>query len=702
MRKVGLLDKKPMTATRKMLETAKNDIGTVKYAQFTYYPNRNYIEYASRYYFRAAPSALEGILEVDLFTRKELAEGKKEPRFRIFLDYKKEDFESWDTRNEKWSRAKIDVLDTGDKRYTYSYRGRNYATKTTWKLVNRHLKTGNMQDVEMAVLEFQLRVRKDELKSRHRLATDVIDAYMDTVPDKLPTDWMRFLNRHALENGHCILYDRESGTGYCTCCRLHVRVSAMVRHNMVGKCTCGSRITYKSWNKQKIIAYDTRVSIIQKCTCGQSFVYRQFKVRMKAEREKEYVPEITIFHEEYRMLFEISDTKRPLRSLGKYEWGIFRSTGVKRWCKQGTASGGYDYYGAARSTLYTSNLKKILKGTRLQYVPAAEIIKNAGKKLNVIAVLEDMVMSFPYEAFWKMGLKRFACGRAERGGTEALTRINTDARKPWQYLNIMKEDMQQAIRLDATDQQMRIIQRAAGMGVKLTDEQVLWLDENVGVSVLMQYFAIHTPHRIIRYMKENLMLQDDKNTGKERLHLWEDYLDTARQMHWELGDRAVFFPQDIQRAHDEAAVLFAVQKDKEEAAEMKGKDLKMHGYAKEIRKAFCYRDGEYMIKVPGCWLDFKNEGQAQHNCVTTYYEKMLKSECIILFIRRRKKPNRSFCTVEIRNSAGMFKIIQNRTAYNQDAPQDAKEFMEKAVKTAQEITDRMLNEETGARLQTAV
>lgn len=705
MRKAGLLDKKPLTATNKMLAAAKKDTGTVKYATFTYSASRRYTEYESRYYFRAEPSAVEGILEVCLFTRKDLAEGKKEPRFRIFLDHEKKDFESWDTVNEKWSRAKIDMLDTDDERYTYSYRGKNHATEMVKKLVNRCLGTGSMKDVETAILDFQCRVRDRELKNKHRLITDVIDGYMDTVPDKLPADWMRFINKKALE--HCIFFERKSGTGYCTCCRLHVRVPDTVCHNMSGKCTCGSRITYKSWKKQNHVTYRTKASIIQKCTDGQNFVYRQFNVLMTAEREKEYIPEITL-DERYRMLFKIPDRKGPLEKIDSYEWGDFKNTGVVRWCQDGTVNhGGYYYYsnnfGYARSVLYTSNLKRILKGTKLQYVPAADIIKGMEGKINVTAALGDMGMNFPYEVFWKMGLKRFVRERIKRDGTDGLTRRADFFLKPWQYLKISKEEMMQAVRIDATDRQMRIIQRAAELDVRLTDEQVLWLDENLGVSTLMKYFAIHTPHRIIRYLKEKVMIPDDESSGKERLHFWSDYLDTADQIHWNLHDRSVFFPQNIRRAHDEAANVFTLRENREKAAEMKEKDSIMHGYAKEIKKAFLYRNDRYIIKVPGCYIDFKREGQIQHNCVATYYEKVLKGQCIILFIRKRTEPNNPFCTVEIRNNAGKFEIIQNRTAYNEEAPKDAEEFMKAAVKAAQKIVGGMMKEEKEEiRIKTAV
>ena len=96
-------------------------------------------------------------------------------------------------------------------RYRYSYRGRNYASKGTLKLVNGYLKTGYIRDVETAVIDFQARVRKDELAKRHRLITDVIDGYMDTVPDRLPVDWMKFINDRAAK--HCIFYEKEKRRG---------------------------------------------------------------------------------------------------------------------------------------------------------------------------------------------------------------------------------------------------------------------------------------------------------------------------------------------------------------------------------------------------------------------------------------------------------------------------------------------------------
>ena len=698
MRKAGLLGKKPLTATRKMLETARRDTGTEKRAERWYGSIDTYTEYESRYYFRAMISANREILEVDLFTRRDLASGRKDPRFRIFLDRERKDFASWDVVNEKWSSAKIDMLETCDGRYSYSCRGRNHASKETLGTVNRYLYTGCMNDVETAVLDFQAKIRKTELAQKHRLATDAIDSYMSMVPDSLPVDWMKFINDRVLE--HSVFYTKGTRTGYCTHCRLHVPIPDGVRHNQTGRCRqCGCSATYRSWKKQQHTEYHTTAAILQKCTDGVHYVYRQFRVAMRTHRRDYYVPEISL-HEDQRILFVIGRVGGTMRS---YEWGQFRYTGMRRWCEGGTVNRygcGCGNYGYADSVLYTGNIKKLLKDTPLQYVPTAEIVKGMGtERINVMKLLDDMEMGFPYEAFWKMGLRRFVRERIAkdfRNGLAEVSRPQTGM-KPWTLLGMTKENIRQAARLDATDQQVRIIQKAAGMGVCLEDRQVEWFDRHTGVHCILDYINVQTPNRIIRYLCGAGV---DDSHG-EFLRLWTDYLGMAREMGWNLHDRSVFFPQDMTRAHDEAVAVLTAKEDRADAERMRAKDDIMRRKAAEIRKAFCYSDDDFLIKVPECYLDFKHEGHAQHNCVATYYDRVLGGRCIILFIRRRQEPDRSFCTVEIQEYGGDFLVMQNRTAYNREAPEGVRVFLEKAVREARKTADRMMKEQVEIRVGTA-
>ncbi|MDE6053514.1 MAG: hypothetical protein K2G55_07100, partial [Lachnospiraceae bacterium] len=438
MRKAGLLDNKQLTATRKMRETARKDTGTKKRTG-AWHGVVTYTEYETRYYFRAMESANKEILEIDLFTRRCLAFGQTGPRFRIFLDRGKEDFASWDMVNEKWSNAKIDMLETDDDRYNYTYRGRNYATKETLNVVNKYLDTGCMKDVEMAVLDFQAGVRKIELGKKHKLITDVIDSYMNMVPDRLPADWMKFINDRVLE--HSVFYTKDTRTGYCTHCRLHVPVPTDVRHNMPGKCCqCGISVTYKSWKMQKHTTYRTTAAILQKCTDGVHYVYRQFHVDMYTKREEYYVPEI-VTNENQRSLFLLSNGHSIMGSLKHYEWGEFRYTGIDRWCDEGTGNhGAYRSvcFGYERSVLYTGNIRKLLKKTSLQYVPLAEIVKSMGReRINVLKLIDDMETGFPYESFWKMGLKRFVQEYIKKDhNSQTKIKHLTGKPKPWELLAI--------------------------------------------------------------------------------------------------------------------------------------------------------------------------------------------------------------------------------------------------------------------------
>lgn len=684
MKKAELIKVKPLMATDRMIKQAVNDIGTRKQIIHTWGAKYNYTEYKTFLYFRARKQG--NILEICLFTRTDLAKRDRMPRYRIFLDRDKECHATYECAEEKWRTAKIDNLPCGSRTY-YVPEPNPVASESTIKMVNEYFHTGCRMDIKQAVLDFQTACAKDRIKKKHRLETDQIDYYMNMVPE-LPKDFDRFVEEYGFYHAQYIFY-KDKTEGYCTHCGRIVPIKKKVRHNEKGKCSkCGSSITYKSWNKQKYCDTEHVVSIIQKCTDEKTFIYRQFKVKRKVHRDSSYIPEMGLY-ENYRVVMN-----EYMRACYEYEWGEFRHTGVNRWCVAGSINRGmyYHYSVYSSSVLYHGNLKKLLKDTKLKYVPLVEIIKrNPGEKFNVCGQLNDMCCHdrFPYEAFWKMGMKNLVSEHLfSKGG--GLTRFDFDRDKPWHILRISKEVLNQAIEMNVTDQQMRIIQRAYEIGVRLEDEQIMWMDTYLGVSEIIAYFRVQTPHRIIRFLKEHVGVGNVPRRENETLRYYMDYLDTARQLGWDMRDRSIFFPQDIKRAHDEAVQLLNEKKDELEAAKRKETDKKMYKNARDIRKVFDYTDDEFEIIVPEKYLDFKGEGNTQHNCVATYYDRAVEGKTIILFIRRKKEPDKSFCTVEIKNIQGKFTIIQNRIIYNKEAPKEAKEFMNKAVEEAQKKVEKEL------------
>lgn len=686
MKKAELIKVKPLMATDRMIKRAVSDIGVDKRIQRGYGYVAKYTEYKTYLYFRARKQGQ--VLEVCLFTRADLVRRERIPRYRIFLDRENECHATYECREEKWRTAKIDYLECGIWP-CYVPQPEAVASDSTIKLVNGYFHTGSRTDIKQAVLDFQSACAGVRLKKKYKLETDEIDYHMNMVPE-LPKDFDKFIQEYGFYKAQYIFY-RDKDKGYCTHCGRHVRIKTPPGHNTSGKCSnCGSRITYKSWNRQKQCDTKHTVSIIQRCRDENSLVYRQFMVYRKVRREKQYIPEQHMY-EEYRVI--MNERMQPCY---EYEFGEYRHTGIQRWCKAGTVvRGGYGYYYTtyARSVLYHGNLKRLLSGTKLKYTPIVEIIKNnPGANWNVCGKLKDMCNydSFPYEAFWKMGLRNFTTDRMY--DKKSYTKTDYSRKKPWEVLKISKEIMNQAIKLDTTDSQLRILQRAYQAGVRLTDEQVIWIDKYLGVSDLIAYFGIQTPHRLIRFLREKVQIETCMRKDNDMLCSYADYLDMARRLGWDMRDRGIFFPQDISRAHDEAVRILNEKKDKEEAARRAKTDRKMQKNARDIRKVFHYTDDDFEIIVPDKYLDFKAEGNAQHNCVSTYYERAVEGKTIILFLRKKAEPEKPFCTVEIQNRNGAFAIIQNRIIYNAEAPQEAKEFMEKAVKEAQKTVDKLLRE----------
>lgn len=686
MRRNHLIETTPLTATIKMLETAAGDSGEVKRYRGVYNAYYAYTEYQTRMYFRAVRRDGD-ILEVDLFTRADLQQKCRAPRFRIFLDYEKKEDITYNCRTGRWSEAKLDNLDMKDGRYAfYAPQGRSIQTDAVSKTVNTYLHTGASLPVRDAVLGFQCAVRAGRLKKQHRIVTDRIDAYMNTVPE-LPKDFDRFAYREGFRNNQMLFFENKEKTGYCTACMRHVCLKGKIKHNEKGRCPqCGHSVIYKSWNKQKYADGSTKASIVQRCTDGVHYVYRQFGIKRELHRDRKYEPKLAT-NEEYRV---IMDSR--MRVHAQYEWGEFKSTRIYRWCEAGKINhGGYNTgnFGYAKTVLYTANLTRLLRNTPLKYIPVVEIVKSAaGRRMDVCGLLEDMSRNgFPYEAFWKLGLRRFTTERML--DEDGITKYRRDAvcGKPWDYIGLSKEYFNQAVRMDVGARLLRILQRFRDTDVRVTDEQLAWIDQYIGPHRLLEYFIYQTPHRIIRYLREKAGIEDVES-AKDIVGIYIDYLDAVRKLGMDLEDAAVFFPQDMTRAHDEAALQLRLMQDREEAEKHRQSDVRLGKKAEHLRKLFDYSDDRMMISVPDCWTAFRQEGHAQHNCVSQYYDRAVAGKTIILFIRKKEAPEESFCTVEVSKRSGRLVIEQNRIIYNGEAPAEAKEFMEKALARAQKRMGR--------------
>lgn len=79
----------------------------------------------------------------------------------------------------------------------------------------------------------------------------------------------------------------------------------------------------------------------------------------------------------------------------------------------------------------------------------------------------------------------------------------------------------------------------------------------------------------------------------------------------------------------------------------KTKAEKYHRRLKKLVQRYTYTDGIYLIRPPVNGHEIVREGQKLHHCVGGYVDRHLNGATTILFLRRRDRPGRPLCTIEV-------------------------------------------------------
>lgn len=96
-------------------------------------------------------------------------------------------------------------------------------------------------------------------------------------------------------------------------------------------------------------------------------------------------------------------------------------------------------------------------------------------------------------------------------------------------------------------------------------------------------------------------------------------------------------------------------------------------YQKIRNEKMEYSIGDYKIIYPKSTQDIKDEAVQQQNCLASYIQKVLDSQCHILFMRNKDKPNESLVTLEVRD----MKVVQSKGKFNRDLNEKEQEVVEK-------------------------
>lgn len=634
MRRGELLELPILWPTNRMLEDMRNDRGNVR----PRYYNTPVKVYEWYWFWRA--KRRESLLQIDIYERKMISDGLRQPRYRLFL---LEDgrYYTWDLPAESWRTACVDNLGREYQEEGYFYSDRKIWMEEADRKTIVEFCANGKEEPRKAVSRWQT-------NGKNRKEFEEIDSEMALVPP-IPKDFGNFVRNEVMPQ--YIFYDagRNVRTGYCTRCRHEVKIRDP-RYGKKGICPrCRNPITYKTRKKSGNIIDWGYAGLLQKTKAG--YVYRYFEVKT------EYVNGEYNGGGYWEEIRKIYDSEFRIR--GEYEFIRYKQTDWIRWCYRDR----YRYYNFENGAiLYNRNLKTILKGSRLQYSGLEYFVKHGHEHEKLW--LSEFIVTYQYkqgiEQLIKCQFYRVVRHILEHGRCEY---INWDKKSAPKILGLGKEYYRLLAGKNPTYREYEVTWEAQEAGVRMTWTQVQFFAKS------HRNFAIYirhtTPHKMERYIREKL------NEGASLIQEYHDYLQMAAGLRYNLDDPWILFPRDMQKRHKE---LIEERREVDKRIE-KMKDEEKDVMFRKNQKPYCCLEMEtekFLLRLPREVHEIRQEGNALHHCVATYIDRVVKGETTILFLRERSNPETPFYTMEVRDG----RMIQCRAKYNGRMTEEVKAFVE--------------------------
>lgn len=675
LRKSELRKLRTLKATSKMMKIAADDTPKREAAPYAWNGQQHTWEnYQYGLYMRC--QILQGILKVAFFLPDRMRLGGNLPSYELFICRDTGEFLTYDRNRDKWLTAKLDML---------AWPLYVYKAKKTW--INPQGFSTIKEYLEMkhggykGLLEYQIKVRKDELKRRHKKETNPWDLDMAQTPE-LPKDWDRWVHKVGIpENYIFYQYTRKGiNRGYCSYCEKEVPIHNP-RHNKKGKCTrCRHEITFKSIGKAgRVETKSAYMYLIQRCEDG--FMIRGFSGTCCYQKGKYEKPQY-FYRENRRVIYD-----RNGHGLRAYYWGDYKHTEF-RWISSGLCStlGWYDYsgkvYGRTLPDLGKHELRRtglvecirdmqIVDPERylavLQEVPQMEQLAKAG--------LSDLVRECisNYYSF-KSYFHTYTTGN--------LTKmLGLDA----QGLKRLRENK-------GGQQFLKWLRYEKVTEKPLPDKVIAWFcSQNIDANDLKFICDRMSMVQIYNYMRRQM--QESKMSSREVLDTWGDYLSMAQRFGMDTNDAIIFRVRKLRQHHDELVERCHQNKDLTICA---GEILKDYPRIEEvyqsIQEIYAFSDEDYTVIVPSRIEEIILEGEKLHHCLRgseRYWGRIESRESYVLFLRRTSELEKSYYTLEV-EPAGT--VRQKRTMFDrQEADiEDATKFLKKWQK---EISKRLTDEE---------
>lgn len=233
--------------------------------------------------------------------------------------------------------------------------------------------------------------------------------------------------------------------------------------------------------------------------------------------------------------------------------------------------------------------------------------------------------------------------------------INWNAQRPNEFLRMSKQDARYflAAKMDLNDlKNWLTIGKGLTMGRYLSMVDQCGSVENLRRIAACAEKAGANLERAVRYVIGNMpKCWNAGYTIGDIIQCWQDYLNMAKKLNYDLTEETVAMPKDLKQRHDAAAAIIRHQASEDERKKYKKRK-------RMLEKKYAFTLGELCILVPQSTEEIVQEGKILHHCVGGYAARHVSGATTILFLRKRKKQERSFLTIELKEERGQIEIRQ--------------------------------------------
>ena len=270
------------------------------------------------------------------------------------------------------------------------------------------------------------------------------------------------------------------------------------------------------------------------------------------------------------------------------------------------------------------------------------------------------------EMLMKAGMSDVVRDLVEWGVKHAAV-INWDEPNPAKAFGLNRQDMKLFLGTNRDIQILELHKKLKGR-VPLT-QCAEWLTR--GINIPDTFRAAKkwnlAPEKLIRYLDGYVGCAQygGMQSIGSALRFWKDYLTAAEAMGYQLHRENVLLPRNLGEAHDKATKEHGEQMARERAAQQRewerqreAKEAERNRQARlaeekyeerrlKLEKKYGFTMDGYVIRAPLNKDEVLDEGRKLQHCVGGYADRHIQGKTTILFMRKAKKPNTPWLTIEM-------------------------------------------------------